>query len=221
MSQRFWRMAGGLAIAYVVVIFASAAVGGAGDEIGTSPSQIAAHYAGASQTSVYAGGYLGVLAALAFVGLATFLFRALPRSSEAAGWASSTALGTGLIYAGSIVPGTLAAGVYAAHHGADAGILALLNDVRDFTFFGSLLVLAAFTLSTAIAVLAGGALPRWVGSSGVVSALLLFAGVAFAGVGAHDYAMMINMVWVLALGVAMLRKSPARERAADAVPVRV
>jgi len=43
---------------------------------------------------------------------------------------------------------------------------------------------------------------------GVVVGILLMAGVAGAGLGLHDYASLIWMIWWIGVAIALIRKAP-------------
>ena len=90
----------------------------------------------------------------------------------------------------------------------------MVDDVRNFAFFLSLLVLGLQALALGVAARSDRFSPRWTGIGGIVVGVLLMVGVAGAGLGLHDYASMIWMVWWIGVGIALIRNAPTG--AADA-----
>jgi hypothetical protein len=214
MSNRSWRVAGVLAIAYVVLAFVGAGMENVTGLLGTAPDAVRTDYARADLSRAMAGGYLEALAALAFLAVAAFLYRVTGREREPAGWLSLTAFGSAVLYA---IPTSLAAGaaaLYGAHHGAGTDTVAALNNLRNFSFFLGFLPLGLFTcVVAALALPRTSALPRWVGWVGLPVGVAQFVGAAGAGAELQNVAMLLWFAWFVALGIAMV----ARRRAA-AVP---
>jgi hypothetical protein len=84
----------------------------------------------------------------------------------------------------------------------------MVADVRNFAFFLSLLVLGLQALALGVAALSDRFSRRWTGVGGIVVGVLLFAGVAGAGLGLHDYASMVWMVWWIGVAIALIRNAP-------------
>jgi hypothetical protein len=137
--------------------------------------------------------------------------------TEAGRWAAQTAFAAGVGYVlVSLAPG-LAAGAaayYGAQHGTDLATVSVVNDVRNFAFFLSMLLLAVHAIGIAIGALSDGVLPAWLGWSGVATAVVLLASVPFAAAGAVDHATLLWILWFIALAAVMLRHRP---READVV----
>jgi hypothetical protein len=211
MSNRSWRVAGVLAIGYVVLAFVGSGMEKVTGLLGTSPDAVRTQYTQADLPQAMAGGYLEALAALAFLAVAAFLYRVTGREREPAGWLSLTAFGAAVLYA---VPTSLAAGaaaLYGAQHGAGTATVAALNDLRNFAFFLSFLPLGLFTCAiAALALPRTSAVPRWVGWAGLPVGIAQFVGTAGAGAELQNFAMLLWFAWFAALGIAMV----ARRRAA-------
>jgi hypothetical protein len=90
----------------------------------------------------------------------------------------------------------------------------MVADVRNFAFFLSLLVLGLQAIALGIAALSDRFSPRWTGGGGIVVGVLLLVGVAGAGIGLHDYASMLWMIWWVGVAIALIRNAPTA--AADA-----
>jgi hypothetical protein len=205
MSNRSWRAAGILAIAYVVLAFVGAGVEQVTGLLGLAPDAVRTQYAQAGLSRAMAGGYLEALAALAFLTVAAFLYRITGREREPAGWLSLTAFGSAVLYA---VPTSLAAGaaaLYGVKHGADTATVVALNNLRNFSFFLGFLPLGLFTCAVAaLALSRTSALPRWTGWIGLPVGIAQFVGAAGAGAELQNYAMLLWFAWFIALGIAMV-----------------
>lgn len=206
-SNRSWRVAGILAIAYVVLAFVGSGLEGITGLLGTNADEVRTQYAQANLPKAMAGGYLEALGALVFLAVAAFLYRVTERDREPAGWLSLTAFGSAVLYA---IPTSLAAGaaaLYGTHHGADTTAVNALNNLRNFEFFLGFLPLGLFTC--AIAVLAmprATAVPRWIGWIGLPVGIAQFIGAAGAGAELQNFAMLLWFAWFLALGVVMMAR---------------
>jgi hypothetical protein len=205
MSNRSWRVAGILAIGYVVLAFVGSGMENVGALLGTGADAVRTQYTQADLSRAMAGGYLEALAALAFLAVAAFLYRVTGREREPAGWLSLTVFGSAVLYA---VPTGLAAGaaaLYGAHHGAGTDTVTALNDLRNFSFFLGFLPLGLFTcLVAALALPRTGALPRWVGWIGLPVGIAQFVGAAGAGMELQNFAMLLWFAWFVAFGIAMV-----------------
>jgi hypothetical protein len=210
-SPAMWRVAGGLALAHVVLLFA-----GISQESSVSlsdgPHTVARVYGSGSLGRIFTGGYVEALSFLVLLPSLVFLARAFGRRDEAARWASQTALGAGVV----LIANTLAVGipagaaaVYGAHHGlAGGGTLAVVNDVRTFAFYLSLVTLGTAALCLGIAALRDGVMTRWVGWGGVVVGTLLMLGpVGQRWVDTINTTSSIWMVWWVGVGVCLIRRA--------------
>ena len=101
-----------------------------------------------------------------------------------------------------------AAALYDGHRGGELATAVMVTDVRTFAFYLSLLVLGLQALALGIAARSDRFSRRWTGIGGVVVGLLLFAGVAGAGLGLHDYASMVWMIWWIGVAIALFRNAP-------------
>jgi hypothetical protein len=181
------------------------------------PHTLARVYGSGSLGRIFTGGYVESLSFLILLPALVFLARAFGRRDEAARWASQTALGAGVIFIANTLAVGIPAGaaaVYGAHHGlAGAGTLAVVNDVRTFAFYLSLVTLGAAALCLGIAALRDGMMRRWVGWGGVVVGTLLLLGPV-----GQRWADTINttsslwMVWWVGVGICLIRRAGAVER---------
>jgi hypothetical protein len=210
MSRTAWRIAGTLAIGHVLLVLAGITQQNS-LRLGDDAATVAAEYVDGDMARSFAGGYVEALGLLLLLPVVAFLARAVGRRTEIGGWAAQTAFAAGVGYVLlSLSPG-LAAGAaafYGAQDGADPAIVSVVNDVRIFTFFLTMLLLAVHALGFAIGALTDRVLPAWLGWFGVATAIVLLASVPFAAVGAVDYATMLWILWFIALAAVMLRHRP-------------
>lgn len=209
-SPALWRVAGGLAIAHVVLLLAGAsqqrftALGAGSDEVRHALVE-------GSLSRSLVGGYVESFSFLVLLPVLVFLARAVGTATAVGRWAASTSLMAGVCY----VAITLATGqpagaaaLYGGHHGGNLATAQMVNDIRNFAFFLSLLVLGLQALALGIAARSDRFSPRWTGLGGIVVGILLMVGVAGAGLGLHDYASMAWMVWWIGVGIALIRNAP-------------
>ncbi|MFP5371859.1 MAG: hypothetical protein ACLGI3_14085, partial [Actinomycetes bacterium] len=144
MSRTAWRVAGALALGHVVLVLAGISQQRS-PRLGDDAVAVAAEYVDGDMTRIFAGGYVEALGFLLLLPVVTFLGSALGRRAEIGGWAAQTAAAAGIGYVVmSLAPGLSAgaAALYGAQHGADLGTVSVVNDVRNFAFFLSMLLLA-------------------------------------------------------------------------------
>lgn len=204
-----WRLAGGLAIAHVVLVFGGFSLERA-TVLGASVTDARDSYVDSNLARVMTGGYIEAFSFVLLLPVLAFLFRTVGRRNEVGRWASQTSLAAGLCYVAiTLATGLPALGavVYGGHHGGDLHTALMVTDIRNFAFFLSLLVLGMQAVSLGIAARSDGLSPRWMGIGGIVVGLLLVGGVAGAGIGLHDFASMLWMIWWVGVGVVMIRNA--------------
>ncbi len=215
MSRTMWRAAGALAVAHVVLILVGISQQNS-PRLGDDAAAVSAAYVDGSLSRIMTGGFVEALGFVLLLPVLAFLARAVGRRTEIGRWAAQTAFaaGTGYVLL-SLAPGLAAGGaaLYGAQQGADLGTVAVVNDVRNFSFFLSLLLLAAHAAGVAISALSDRVLPSWVGWSALGTALVLVAAVPLAGSGAADIATLVWLVWFVALAGLMIAHRPASAEA--------
>jgi hypothetical protein len=210
MSRTAWRTAGALAIGHVVLVLAGISQQSS-PRLGDDEATVAAEYLDGSLARIMAGGFVEALGFALLLPVVAFLARAVGRRTESGRWAAHTAFAAGTLYIGvSLAPGLAAgaAALYAAQDGADLATVAAVNDVRNFAFFLSMLLLAVHTAGVSTAALADRTLPSWLGWSGLAVAAVLVAAVPAAALGAVDVATLVWIVWFLALASVMIGHRP-------------
>lgn len=207
-SSTVWRIAGGLALGHVVLIFA-AITQEVMVEHGDAASTIQKVYGAANLTRVFAGGYVEAMSFLVLTAAVVIIARLFGRRTET----GRLAAGTFLALAVAMIASTLAVGfpagaaaLYGAQHGASAADVAMVNDVRNFSFYLHVALQAGMALALGIAALAERQLVKWVGWVGVPVGAAGIVLVPFA----HDEISVLWMIWWVGLAVLLLRaKSPA------------
>ena len=211
--RRLWQVAGGLAIAHVVLI----PVGiffQAGPLFADGVRGIEEDYVGGDLTRSFTGGIIESFGFILLIAVMTFLGGALGRTTEAGRWAARTGLACGLAYVAVTFAVGFPAGaasMYGAQHGLDVDTAFALNNVRIFSYFLSLLLLGASTIGFAAAALADGVHPRWFGAFGLATGALVMASTPLAGIGQQDWGTLVWMVWMVGAGVLMLRHRVAED----------
>jgi hypothetical protein len=209
-SPALWRVAGGLAIAHVVLLFA-----GFSQErstvLGGSTADARHALVEGSMARDLIGGYVESFSFVLLLPALAFLAHAIGTRTAVGRWAASTSLIAGVCYVAITLATGMPAGaaaLYDGHRGADLAPATMVADVRTFAFYLSLLVLGLQALALGVAAVSDRFSPRWTGVGGIVVGVLLFAGVAGAGLGLHDYASMIWMVWWIGVAIALIRNAP-------------
>jgi hypothetical protein len=211
-DPRPWRWAGGLALAHVVVMLGALSQEGVILTHGDSTAKIQHELGTASVAHTLGAGYVEALAFLVLIPALILLSRGFGRRTELGRVAAQSFLALGIAFVGSTLavgfpPG--AAALYAAHHGVDAGAIAMVNDIRNFGFVLQVALLAGMTLALGIAALTDRVHTRWVGWCGVVVGSIGLVVTPFA----HNAVSMAWMVWWVGMAVLLLRGGPARTRA--------
>jgi hypothetical protein len=205
--RTLWRVAGGLALAHVVLLFAAFSQE-VSVEHGQSPLSVLHVYGAANLTRVFAGGYVEAASFLVLTAAAVVVARVFGRRTET----GRLAAGTFLALAVALVGSTLAVGfpagaaaLYGAQHGATATEVATVNDIRNFGFVLEVALQAGMALALGIAALAERVLVKWAGWAGMVVGIAGIVLVPFA----HDLVSMVLTIWWVGLAVLLLRARPA------------
>src|SRR5690349_20873559 len=148
-SPALWRVAGGLAIAHVVLLFA-----GFSQErsfsLGDGTAAARHSLVGGSLARSMIGGYVESFAFVLLLPALAFLAHAVGTRTAVGRWAASTSLIAGVCYVAITLATGMPAGaaaLYDAHRGGDVATAVMVTDVRTFAFFLSLLVLGLQALA--------------------------------------------------------------------------
>jgi hypothetical protein len=210
-APALWRTAGVLVIAHPVLMMAGFTLERS-PVLGSSLPDARHALAEGSVAQTMIGGYVEALAFVLLVPALVLVARLVGRRTEVGRSAAQTSLAAGLCYVAVTLATGLPAGaaaIYEAHRGVDLRSALMMADARVYAFFLSLLVLSVQAIGLAVAARSDGFAPRWVGIGGLVSGALLAIGVAGGGLGLHDFASMLWVVWIVGVGVCLIRNAHA------------
>lgn len=209
-SRRLWRLAGGFALAHVVLLFIGISQQSPAS-LSDGPTGVEKAYGDANITRVFTGGTIELFGFLCLLVATVFVARAIGRCTESGRWAAQTGLMAGVGYVAATFAIGLPAGaaaVYGAQHGLDPDTAFAINNVRNFAYFASLMLLGTQTICIAISAFSDRTGTRWLGWGGLVTGGTLLAAPALASVGAQDWTTLLWMVWWVGLSVFLLRHDP-------------
>jgi hypothetical protein len=170
-----------------------------------------------SELRVWAGGYIGLLAELAFVVFAVGLWGLLRTAEGGSGWVSTVGLvgATTLVaatIAGDLVPG---AAVFQAGADVDPATASLLLDAKHLAEMLTTPLIGLFMASAATVSLRTAALPRWAGWSAALVAAASVVSVPF-GYEPSQIPLFLTGLWILAVSVRLLARPVTTTSAATA-----
>jgi hypothetical protein len=205
-SRRWWRIAGALALAHIVLMLASFSLQKVAP-LGSTSSTVVADHIQLSMSKGFAGGYLTVLSFLVFMIDAALITRLVRGRSMASQWWSSTASATAGLYVATTFVGLAALGgaLYDGHRGASVSLVTTLVDVHWFAIFLATAALGAFTLALCCAAHCTRSLPRWVSYSGAVVGALCILTVPGARIGLTNLATVVWLIWFALFAIVSLR----------------
>jgi hypothetical protein len=221
-GRGLWMLAGGLTLAHIVMLFGALPLERT-PLLGDTAAANAAALITSSMTRSFAGGYIEMLAFLVFLLAASLFTRLVCGDAELPRWLATAARSFATCYVAVTIAVGFPAGaaaIYDGHHGAPLATVVAVNDIRNFAYFLSLAILAAFTVCLCAAGLATRSLPRWLGIAGFVISGLLLVTIPAERSGVMDLASMVWYVWFVALAIVAIRSGRGLSRL-DAVPVAV
>jgi hypothetical protein len=202
-SPRLWRVAGGLALAHVVLLFAGASQE-AFLERGADAGRVQEVYGSAHLTRVFTGGYVEAMSFLVLMAAVVLVAGVWSRGHEAGRRAAQTFLALGVACVAATLAVGFPAGAAAAwwsQHGAQPSAVAMVNDIRNYSYVLQIALQAAMALALGIAALAHSLFAKWVGWGGVAVGVVGLVAVPFL----HDAVGMAWLIWWVGLGVLLLR----------------
>jgi hypothetical protein len=220
-DRRLWRTAGWLVLGYVVLTFAGVAFQYS-LMLGDGPAQVREALVSSSMPKNFAGGYVEYLATLLYLVGGLLVVRLVRSDTSTGAWLQSCATAALTARIAVTVGVGFAAGaasLYDGHHGVDLATITTVNDIRNFAFFLTGGLEGVFVLAVCGSVLATRCLPSWVAIAGMVLGALDILTIPGARAGLMNVATLGGFVWLVALAVALLRRSRATAgRSADMVP---
>jgi len=205
------RVAGGLALGHVALLLGAFALEGvASAQHGTAPSKLVDVFAGASLTRTLGAGYVESLSFFVLVPAIVLIAYLFSRRTTTGRFAAQTFTAFGVAFVASTLAVGFPAGaaaLYAAHHGIDAGSIATVNDIRNYSFMLQVALNAGMALALGVAALAERVHTRWVGWGGVVVGVGGLIAVPFA----HNTVSTAWLIWWVGLAVVLLRQNSPKE----------
>ena len=225
MTARLWRIAGTLAIAHVVLTFAGISLETT-PELGATANTFADSFVHSSLTRTLTGGVIEYLAFLVFLAGILLIAQLLRGDGDLAWWLTSLVRGAGVTYTAVTLATGFPAGAAALYDGHRGGTslatLTAINDIRNFAFFLSIGTLGLCTLALSGAIRLSGRLPSWLAYTGFAVGCVCIAAVPAQPYGAVNYAILLWLVWFVALGVTAIRGAPGRTAPVQAaIPAQV
>jgi hypothetical protein len=156
------------------------------------------------------GGYFSILSVVAFFGFIGALWAELSRYEGERGWLSLVAFACGVTgIATTLGGGGWELAMLRIDEGLEAQVMQLLFDQGNYAFANLWVCLAGMLLATAVIAIRDGALPRWLGWSGLVLAVAFLAARAVwftaSGIKFTPYALF--WAWLIAASLVLIRRA--------------
>jgi hypothetical protein len=203
------RVAGAFGLAQVVVMFAAMTQEVIVDH--STPLATLQHdYGTADITRVFGGGYVEATSFLLLAPAIVIMARVFGRGDEATRAAAQTFLALGVAWIAATLaigfaPG--AAAIYGLQHGADVHTVAMVNDLRNYSYYLQVTIQGGMAIALGVAAVLGRAWSRSVGWGGVVIGAAIVVGTPFA----HNGLGMLWLLWWVYLCVLLVKgKLPRR-----------
>ncbi len=159
------------------------------------------------------GDYLSTLSLIAFLWFLGSLWNTLRRAEGEPAWLSFVAAASGLMIVAAVsAGGGWALAVFRKDEGLDPQVARLLFDQGNFAFANAWAMLASLSLATGVVSIRTGALPRWLGWSGVlIAGGLLAARAVWASSGLVFVPFGLCYLWLIATSVVLIRRAGTTE----------
>lgn len=205
-SIRLWRIAGGLAIAHVLLMLGSFALQRVA-KLGAAQSTVVADHMQWPAAKGFGGGYLTVLSLLVFVVCVSLFGRLLRGSGQVTGWLTSIQLMAAALYVAATFAGMadLGGALYGGGHDMPIAIVTALVEVHWFSIYLATAALGLFTLAISATIQCTQSLRPWIAYLGYVVGAVCVLSLPAAGGGLVDTATLIWLIWFVALAVMAIR----------------
>lgn len=196
------RVGGAFGLAHIVLIFA-AITQEVMVEHATPLATIQHDFTTANLTRVFGAGYVEASSFLLLAPAVVIIARLFGRRSESARAAAQTFLAFGIAFiaatlAVGFAPG--AAALYGAQHGADIHSVAMVNDIRNFSYVLQVTIQGGMAIALGAAAVLSRQWNRSVGWGGVVIGVAIVVGTPFA----HNALGMLWLLWWVYLCVLLV-----------------
>jgi hypothetical protein len=217
-SARWERIGAAGGIVFVVLQMTAQAlmqVGGAEPPFDAPAHTIVAFFLARDSQLFALGEYLSTLSLIPFLWFLGSLWSALRRSEGEPAWLSLVAVASGLMVVATVSTGIgWSLAVFRRDEGLDPQLARLLFDQGNLAFANIWVMLASLSLATGVVSIRTGALPGWLGWTGVLVAVgLLAARAAWASSGLVFLPFIFCYLWLLALSIVLIRGASAGQLA--------
>jgi hypothetical protein len=197
------RVAGAFGLAQVVVMFAAITQEVMVDH-STPIASLRHDLVTANVTRVFGAGYVEASSFLLLAPAIVIIARLFGRPSETTRAAAQTFLALGVAWIAATLaigfaPG--AAAIYGAQHGADIHSVAMVNDLRNYSYYLQVTIQGGMAVALGVAAILGRAWSRSVGWAGVVIGAVIIVATPFA----HNGLSMLWLLWWVYLCVLLLK----------------
>lgn len=191
-------------------------IGGSEPSFNAPAGEIVSFFENREQLLFNSGGFLSAISMLLFIWFLGALWARLRRYEEAPAWMSLVAIGSALAgVAVSMANNGWGLAVFRIEEGLDPQLARYLFDEGNFGFATLWVFLAGFLFTVGIVTLRDGALPRWLGWLGLLTAVALLISRAFwdSPSGAIFVPYMLFYLWLIAASIVLIRSAGSSARA--------
>lgn len=200
------------AIAYPILQMASQGliqVGGMEPAFSAPAAEILSFFENRDPALFPLGGYLSMLSVVAFLWFLGALWDELRRAEAGSGWLSVIAVGSGLVAAATLTSsGGWPLAVFRVGEGLDPQIARLLFDQGNLNFANLWVSLGSMVLASGLIFREARRFPGWFAWASIVLAVGLFLARAVWTTSIAFAPYLFFWLWLIVLGVMMLRRSP-------------
>jgi hypothetical protein len=215
-DPRATRMGGALGVASIVLVGIGLAISGPMETTIQAPEDVVtAFYRDSDLGRIILGGFIevvGLTLLLPFVAMLAERVRTPNNPLAATARMAATAY-----VALSLAPGMAAGGTalwLAQHRTVDDALILAFNDLRAISHFVSLVPYAVCLIAIGLAGRSTGRLPAWASWSAIVLGAALAASAPVPTLGFADMVGLATVLWVVAVGITLLRNPAAGRRVA-------
>ena len=217
-NSRWERIGAAGGIVFVVLQMASQAliqVGGAEPPFDATTETIVAFFMARNSQLFALGEYLSTLSLIAFLWFLGSLWSALRRAEGEPAWLSFVAAASGSMIVAAVSAGSgWPLAVFRQDEELNPQIARLLFDQGNFAFANAWVMLASLSLATGVVSIRTGALPHWLGWTGVlIAGGLLAARAVWASSALVFVPFGLCYLWLIAISIVLIRRASAGQPA--------
>lgn len=185
-------------------------VGGMEPSFAAPASEIVTFFQNRDPVLANIGGYISILSLVAFLWFLGALWDEMRTAEGGHGWLSVIAVGSGLVTAATLLGSNgWPLAIFRIEEGLDPQMARFLFDEGNMTFANIWVSLGSMVLAVGLVALSTDRFPKWLGWGSVVLALGLFLARLVWTSSAAFAPYVLFWVWMIALGVILLRRNRA------------